>query len=62
MREKIDIWKGRWRLLGHIMGLREEKPAVKAMKVDFERSGKVFRGRPRETIEITIKQDLQYQL
>ena len=45
-----DILKGRWRLLGHILRLSDDTPAVKAMQLYVERSDKGFRGRPRETI------------
>ena len=54
----IDILKGRWRLLGHILRLPDETPAIQAMKFYFERSEKGFRGRPRESIVATLNKDI----
>eukprot|EP00794_Sanderia_malayensis_P018489 gene18489-20338_t len=54
----IDILKGRWRLLGHILRLPDETPAIQAMKFYFERSEKGFRGRPHESIVTTLNKDI----
>ena len=54
----VDILKGRWRLLHHVLCLPDETPAVKAIRFYFERLEKAFRGRPRETILTTIYKDI----
>ena len=45
-------------MLGHILRRSDETPAVKAMKFYFEESDKRFRGRPRESIVITLNIDI----
>ena len=54
----IDILKGRWRFLGHILRRSDETPAVKAMEFYFEESEKRFRGRPRGSIVTTLNKDI----
>ena len=56
--KSIDILKGRWRLLGHILRRSDETTAVKAMKFHFEESKKRFRGRPKESIVRTLNKDI----
>ena len=57
----INILIARWKLLGHILRLNANTPAIKAMQYFFTEieGAKKFRGRPRTTIVTTINNDLK---
>ena len=56
----IIIMEKRWKLLGHILRLRADCPARKAMRYYFEeKTNKIFRGRRRTTIVSTLNKDIK---
>ena len=55
-----EVPRGRWNLLGQILGLDKETPARKAMKFMFEeRWNEAFRGRKRAAIHTIINPDIK---
>ena len=55
----IKIAEGRWKLLGHILRLPADCPAMKAIRYYFqERTNKIFVGRRTTTIITRIKEDI----
>ena len=54
----IDILKARWRILAYILCLSDATPTVKAIRFNFERTEKGFKGRPTETIATTLNKDI----
>ena len=56
----LEVLMRRWRYLGHVLRLDRNTPAAKAMKFYFIKieGSKKFRGRPRNTIVITLNNDM----
>ena len=59
----IDITKARWKMFGHVLRMKENTPARKAMKwfflVPTGEGIQKFRGRKRATIVTTLNNDIE---
>ncbi|XP_065180226.1 uncharacterized protein LOC135810663 [Sycon ciliatum] len=53
------VKRARWRLMGHVLRLPGDTPAVMAMKAYFVCREGSFRGRPRTTLVTTLSKDLE---